>query len=130
MCRGACIPYFKINAPFSAAIFFEECLNPQVRSNKMVNEHLVDYHLSPSELTSRIHPLIFLWIPKGFSCPEYLSIFFSNLYIPPWLRKSFKFMVLRLLKNTFVNQKFESLHFYSFFENLFFPRRKGGGLRS
>ena len=48
-------------------------LNPQVKINKMVNEHTVDYTPpSPSELTSRIHPLIFLWTPKEFIfSPEY-----------------------------------------------------------
>ena len=43
-----------------------KCLNPQVKINKMINEHTVNYHPSPSELTSRIHPLIFLWTPRGF----------------------------------------------------------------
>ena len=121
----------------------------------MVNEHIFDYHPSPSELTSRIHPLIFLWTPKEFISPEYLLNFFSNLYIPPWLRKSFKFIVLSLLEKTFASQKIESVHFCScpqenlspgsyhdhsrhkeithlhrngFFENLFFPSRKGGRL--
>ena len=52
-------------------------LNPQVRINKMVNEHTIDYHFSPSELTSRIHPLIFLWTPKGclFSVEYFLNFF-------------------------------------------------------
>ena len=39
-------------------IFFrslDEYLNPQVRINQTVNEHTVNYHPSPSELTSRIH---------------------------------------------------------------------------
>ena len=31
---------------------------------------------SPSELTSRIHALIFLWTPKGFISPEYFRSFF------------------------------------------------------
>ena len=34
---------------------------------------------------------------------------FSNLHIPPRLWKSFKFMLLRLLANTFVSQKIESI---------------------
>ena len=40
---------------------------------------------------------------------------FLKQYIPPWLRKSFKFIVLRLPANTFVSQKKkkESVHFYS-----------------
>ena len=103
--RDVYIPYFKINA--CGFISFEECLSPQVMINKMVNEHTIDCHPSPSEFTSRIHPLIFLWTPKGFISPEYFLNFFSNLYIPPWLQESFKFMVLRLLENTFVSQKTE-----------------------
>ena len=106
VCIGAYIPYFKINSPiFCCPLFFEEYLNPQVRINKMVNKHTVDYHPSPSEWTSRIHSLVFLWTPKGLISPEYFLNFFSKLYIPPWLDKSFKFMVLRLLANTFVSQK-------------------------
>ena len=38
-------------------------LNPQVRINIMINEHTVP---SSSELSWRVHPLIFLWTPKGF----------------------------------------------------------------
>ena len=106
MCRGASIPYFKINAPiFGCSIFFEECFNPQVRINKMVSEHTFDYHPRPSELTSRINPLIILLTTKGFIFPEYFLNFFSYLYIPPLMRKSFKFMVFILLENTFMSQK-------------------------
>ena len=64
-------------------------------------EHILDYHPSPSEFISRIHPLIFLLTSKGFISPKYFLNFFSNLYIPPWLQKNFKLMVLRLLENTF-----------------------------
>ena len=94
--------------------FIKECLKPQVRINKEINEHTVDYHPSPSSLTSRIHHLIFLWTPKGFISPEYFLIFFFKpVYLSPWLMKIFKFKVLRLLENTFVSQKIESVHFYS-----------------
>ena len=64
----------------------------------MVNKHTVNYHPSPSQLISRIHTLIFLWTPKGFISPESFLNFFLNLYIPPWLWKSFKVIVLRLLQ--------------------------------
>ena len=115
VCRVAFIPYFKINAPiFCCSIFFEECFNPQVRINKMVNEYTVDYHPSPSELTLRIHPLIFLWTRKGFISPEFFLNFFPNLNISRWLQKGFKFMMLRLLENTFLSQKL----------NLFMPPSK------
>ena len=88
VCRGTYIPYFKINAPiFCGFIFF---FNTQVRIYKMLNEEPVDYHPSPLEFTSKIHPLIFLWTRKRFISPEYFLIFSSNLYIPPWLKKIFQ----------------------------------------
>ena len=46
----------------------------------------------------RISIIIFLWTPKGFISPESFLNFLQNLYISPWLRKSFKFIVLRLLQ--------------------------------
>ena len=55
---------------------------------------------------------MFLWKPKGFISPESFLNFFLNLYVPPWLRKSFKFSVT-IIANTFVSQKIESVHFYS-----------------
>ena len=88
-------------------------LNPQVKINKMINEHTVNYHSSPSELTLRIHPLIFLWTPKGFIfSPKCFLNFFSNLYFAPCQWKTFKLMVLRLLENAFVSQKVEPVHFH------------------
>ena len=90
---------------FLLPLFFEEYLNPQVRIKKLAKEHSVVYHISPLELTSRRHLLIFLWTPKGFISAEYFLNFFSNWYIPMRLWKKIKFMVLRLLENTFVSQK-------------------------
>ena len=47
----------------------------------MVNEHFVDYQPNPSELTSSIHPLIFLWTPKEFISPErFLNFFLKSVY--------------------------------------------------
>ena len=66
--------------------------------NKIANKHTVDYQPSPTQLISEIHTLIFLWTPKGFISPESFLNFFLNLYIPPWLWKSFKVIVLRLLQ--------------------------------
>ena len=108
-------PLFQNPTIFCCPLFSENYLNSQVRINKMVNKHTVDYQPSPLQLISRIHPLIFLWTPtpKGFISPESFLNFFLNLYIPPWLWKSFKFIMLRLLENTFVSQKIESVHFYS-----------------
>ena len=95
--------------PFSAVSSSENYLNPQVKINKMVSKHIVEYHPTPSQLTSRT----FLWTLKEFISPEYFLNFFLSLYISPWLRESFKFMVLKLLSNTFVSQKIHAVHFYS-----------------
>ena len=104
--RGAYILYFKINPPiFCSSLFSENYFNLQARINKMINMHTVDYHPSPSELISRIHSPIFLWNPKKFTFTESFWHFFLNLYISPWLRKSIKFIVFRLLENKFVSQK-------------------------
>ena len=74
MCRGTYISYLKTETPiFYCLLFLEEYINPQV--NKIVNKNTVDYHHSPSELTSTMHPLIFLWTPLGFIALEYISIF-------------------------------------------------------
>ena len=49
-----------------------------------------------------LQPPVQVWTPRGFISSEY---FLNFLYIPPWLRKSFKFMVLRLLEDTFISHK-------------------------
>ena len=49
----------------------------------MGKKYTVNYHPSPSKLTSRVHPLIFLWTPRRFIFPEYFSKSFSNLHIYP-----------------------------------------------
>ena len=47
----------------------------------MINEHTVDYHTSPSQLTSRIHPLIFLWTFRGSSLQIISLIFLKPVYL-------------------------------------------------
>ena len=66
----------------------------QVRMNKIVNDHTVDYHPSSSELTSRISHLIFYFYKLLRVClsQEYSLNFFSNLYVQPCLGEFFKFM--------------------------------------
>ena len=72
---------FQINSPiFYCPLFFEEYFKPQARINKMVNEHTVGYNPIPSELTSRIHLLIFLWNPKGLSLQDISWIFLKPVY--------------------------------------------------
>ena len=81
----------------------------------------VNFIIGIKKLTSSIHTLIFLWTPKGFISPESFLILFLNLYIPPRLQKSFKFMVLKLLAHTFVSQKIESVNFYFCLQAKLFP---------
>ena len=78
------------------------------------NKHAVRYHPSPSQLISRIHTLVFLWIPKGFISPESFLNFFINLYTPPLLRKSFKFIVLVKLRLLQVHLWFKKLNLFIF----------------
>ena len=102
------ISYFKINPLIFCCPLFSE---NQVRINKMVNKHTANYHRSPSQLVLRIHALIFLWTPKGFISPESFLNFFLSLYVPPWLRKSFKFIVLRLLQ---IHLRVKKLNLFNF----------------
>ena len=76
-------------AHFLVPLFFEKNLNRQVRINKTGNKHTVDYLPSPSKLTSRIHPLIFLWTPKRFISPEYFLKFYESFI------KSIEFYLFR-----------------------------------
>ena len=87
--------YMKFSSTLNTNV--QRCLNPLLQnqrrhfllvhlfrrmsqpSSQLLNEHMVDYHPSPSEFTSRIHPVIFLWTAKGFISPEYFLIFFLKL---------------------------------------------------
>ena len=95
--------YFKSMGPLSAVPSFLKIISTlKSGSAGMVNKHTVHYHPSPSQLTLRIHLPIFLWTPKGFITPESFLNFSLNLCILPWLRKSLKFMVLKLLANKYI----------------------------
>ena len=149
-------PQFKINS----SIFFsphlsENYLNPLVSIHKMKNKHTVDYHPSPSQLTSRIYPLIFLWTPKGFISPESFLIFFLNLYITTVDVEKFQIYGVKITRKYICDSKNYSCSFLlvpqaklsprflsllprqkeithssqtMFSEDLYFPSRKGRGL--
>ena len=59
----------------------------------------------------RLSIIIFLWTPKGFISPEPFLNFLLNLYISPWLRKSFKFIVIRLLQ---IHLRVNKLNLFNF----------------
>ena len=79
------IPTISIS-PLSAVLSFLKIFSTG-RSGSTKLLPITDYHIS-----------IFPWTPKGFTSPESFLNFLLNLYIPPWLPKSFKFIVLRLLQ--------------------------------
>ena len=76
---------------------FQKYLNPQVRTNKLVNS--VVYHPCPSRLASGIHPYFF------FSPECLLNFLRTDLYIPPCVGKFFQFMAFKL-------ECIKSMHFY------------------
>ena len=82
--------------------------------NKMVNKHTADYHPIPSESTSRIHPLIFLWTLRVFSLTNISWIFCQTCISHHACRNFWIYGIILLLENKFVSQKIEFLHFYSY----------------
>ena len=93
-------------------LLFKEYLNPQVRINKMANKHTADYHPSPSQLTSRIHPLIFLWAPKGFISLEFFFNFFSKPVYSTMVKEKFQIYGVKITGNYICESKIESADFY------------------
>ena len=94
MYRGVYIKYFKINPPtFCCPLFSEK----DQQNNK--------------QTYCQLPIIIFLWTPEGFISPESFLNFLLNLHIPPWLRKSFKFIVLRLLQ---IHLRVKKLNLFNF----------------
>lgn len=94
---------------YSFAPSFSKYLNLQARINKIVNAHSVNYHHSPSGLTSKIQSLLFSIAPLGL----HLSSEFLFGYIPSMSEKIPEFMMFRLLENALTHLKNKSRHFYS-----------------
>ena len=92
MCIGAYIPYFKINAPiFCCFIFFEECLNSQVRIYKMVKNLLLITTLVLQNLFQGYTLLYFYWHLRGLSLQNISWIFSQTCISRPgkyiWVKK-------------------------------------------
>ena len=99
---SASISYFKIVASsFCWFFFFEEYLNPQIRIDKMVNEQSAIYQPSPLEFSLKNASSHILINSLGlYISQKYFFNFLSNLYIPSWLEKIFKFMVFLVFQIT------------------------------
>ena len=73
-------PHFLLSALFWK-LFSENYLNPQVRINKMVNKHTVDYHPSPSQITCKGTPFhISLDSGGGLSLQNLSWVFPKSVY--------------------------------------------------
>ena len=98
---------------FEASSLLE--LLPKSRFLDVLSKYLAIYILEYIQLNVnfkynlyKIHFIIYLWYDNSSRLKHVWSLhlrkkrtflnFFLNMYIPPWLRKSFTFMVLRLLQ--------------------------------
>ena len=89
--QSVCIPYFKINPLiYCCPRLFEEYLNPQVRINKMVNDHSVNYHPNLSGLISPIDPPKFLWIHYRFISLQNICWVFLKPVYPTFAGENFQ----------------------------------------
>ena len=109
--KGTSIPHFKINAPFSFCPL--QYLIACISINKMVKEHTVDYHPSPSVLTSRIHRFIFTWTLKALPLSKTFVEFSIKPLYPTMAGGDFQIYGVQTTGNAFVSQKLESSYFYS-----------------
>lgn len=92
---------------------FKEYLNSLVKINEKAKDPSVEHRPSPWGLTSADTLSHIFRDNLGFYLSlEWFLSFLSNLYIPPQLWKSFKFIVFILLENLFARQKIESRHFH------------------
>ena len=80
-------PISKSTPPFSAAPFFSKNISTL---NKMGKKYTVNYHPSPSKLTSRVHPHISMDSQEVYLSRIFLEIFLKPAYIShqPWLQKT------------------------------------------
>ena len=136
-------PYFKIIAPiFCCFIFFEECLNPQVRIYKILNEHIT---LVLQNFLQGYTLLHFNRLLRSLSLQN-VSWVFSQTCIPQWKNywkiplwvKELNLFIFTLAPkqnslprfyNQYSRQK-AITHFLktNVFKNLFFPQQRGRGL--
>ena len=104
VCKGVYIHYFKIIPPPLFALLSFLKIISTLRPDQDQQNSIQTYCQLPIT--------IFLWTPKCFISPESFLNFLLNLCIPPWLPKSFKFIVLRLLPIRLWVKKNSPLCFY------------------
>ena len=102
----------KIMSPlFCCPVFFEEYLKHQVRIKKWLTNIVLitieSFWINLNNKSSQISTdLLTLDLSQ-----EFFVNFNSNQYIPPCLGRILKFMVFRLMENSFKSQQIESRHF-------------------
>ena len=150
-------PISKLPLPlFSAELHLFGRLS-QSSGQDQQRKYTVHCQPSPSELTSRIHPLIFLWTLKGCIYPIFLEFFLKPVYptkvvekfqilgvkitgkyiceLKSWICLFLLMFPNKILPQTLVIttpgvRKLPISPQTMFFLNLFFPRRKSEGLWS
>ena len=98
-------PHFLLSALFWK-LFSENYLNPQVRINKIVSKHTVDYHPSPSQITCKGTPFhISLDSGGGLSLQNLSWVFPKSVYstIP---FKNLKLLILFHVPQAKLSRKF------------------------
>ena len=100
---------------------FQRISHPQFGIYKRANKRSVVTTLVLEDLPNGY---ILMFLKDSYNCISlvYLLNFLSNLHIPPWLGKTFKFVVLRLLENAIASQKSESSHIYSWYPSKTLPQ--------
>ena len=133
VCKGVYIHYFKIIPPPLFALLSFLKIISTLRPDQDQQNSIQTYCQLPIT--------IFLWTPKCFISPESFLNFLLNLCIPPWLPKSSKFIVLRLLPiRLWVKKKLSPMFLLlspkltgiahssqTAFLKIFFPEQKKGG---
>ena len=66
---------------------FWKLSQPSGKDQQNGTQNTVDYHPSPSQLISRIHPLIFLWTHNGFVSPKSFLNLSGTFRISPKLTR-------------------------------------------
>ena len=87
VCRGVYIQFQNQSLHFLLSSFFLKLSQPLGQDQQ-----------NSKQIYCRLSITIFLWTPKGLISPESFFNFLLILYIPWQFRKSFKFIVLRLLQ--------------------------------
>ena len=87
----------------------------------MVSKYTVDYHPSRSQLISTIRFHISMDSWGAYLSKIFLKFFFKPVY-SIMVAETFQMYSVKIIANTFLSQKIESVHFYSCFQTKLSPK--------